>query len=103
MSILKLPQSTARLLKSTTVVSSPLSLVKELVDNAVDANATNIEISLSANTVDKIQVRDNGHGINPEDYEALGRRSHTSKLRTFEELQSKGGRHLVFAARPWRA
>ncbi|OHW94300.1 DNA mismatch repair protein mutL [Colletotrichum incanum] len=96
MSISKLPQSTCRLLKSTTVVVSPLSLVKELVDNAIDANATNIEVSISANTVDKIQVRDNGHGISPEDYDAVGRKSHTSKLRTFEELQCKGGKTLGF-------
>ncbi|KAK1982594.1 DNA mismatch repair protein MutL [Colletotrichum cereale] len=96
MSIAQLPESTCRLLKSTTVVISPLSLVKELVDNAIDANAANIEIGISANTVDNIQVRDNGHGINPEDYHAIGRRSHTSKLRTFEELQFKGGKTLGF-------
>ncbi|KAK1996870.1 DNA mismatch repair protein MutL [Colletotrichum falcatum] len=96
MSISRLPESTCRLLKSTTIVISPLSLVKELVDNAIDANATNIEISISANIVDKIQVRDNGHGISPEDYHAIGRRSHTSKLRTFEELQCKGGKTLGF-------
>ncbi|GKT39998.1 DNA mismatch repair protein MutL [Colletotrichum spaethianum] len=96
MSISKLPQSTCLLLRSTTVVASPLSVVKELVDNAIDADATNIEISISANTVDKIQVRDNGHGISPEDYDAVGRRSHTSKLRTFEELQCKGGKTLGF-------
>ncbi|GJC86914.1 DNA mismatch repair protein MutL [Colletotrichum liriopes] len=96
MSISALPQSTCRLLKSTTVVVSPLSLVKELVDNAIDANATSIEVSISANTVDKVQVRDNGHGISPEDYDAVGRRSHTSKLRTFEDLQHKGGKTLGF-------
>ncbi|KAK1598025.1 DNA mismatch repair protein MutL [Colletotrichum navitas] len=96
MPISQLPESTCQLLKSTIAVISPLSLVKELVDNAIDANATTIEVGVSANTVDKIQVRDNGHGISPEDYHAVGRRSHTSKLRTFEELQYKGGKTLGF-------
>ncbi|KAK2063891.1 DNA mismatch repair protein MutL [Colletotrichum caudatum] len=96
MPISQLPESTCRLLNSTIVVVSPLSLVKELVDNAIDANATSIEIGISANTVDNIRVRDNGHGISPEDYYAVGRRSHTSKLRTFEELQYKGGKTLGF-------
>ncbi|KAL0766165.1 hypothetical protein CaCOL14_011363 [Colletotrichum acutatum] len=96
MSISQLPQATVRQLGSSVVIPSPVSLVKELVDNAIDANANNVEIRISANAIDKIQVRDNGHGISSEDYDALGRRSHTSKLRTFEELQSKGGQTLGF-------
>ncbi|KAI3531847.1 DNA mismatch repair protein mutL [Colletotrichum abscissum] len=96
MSISQLPQATVRQLGSSVVIPSPVSLVKELVDNAIDANANHIEIRTSANAIDKIQVRDNGHGISSEDYDALGRRSHTSKLRTFEELQCKGGQTLGF-------
>ncbi|KAK1638206.1 hypothetical protein BDP81DRAFT_480273 [Colletotrichum phormii] len=91
-----LPQATVRQLGSSVVIPSPVSLVKELVDNAIDANANNVETWISANAIDKIQVRDNGHGICSEDYDALGRRSHTSKLRTFEELQCKGGQTLGF-------
>ncbi|KAK1505191.1 uncharacterized protein CCOS01_16765 [Colletotrichum costaricense] len=96
MSISQLPQATVRQLGSSVVIPSPVSLVKELVDNAIDAHANHIEIRTSANAIDKIQVRDNGHGISSEDYDALGRRSHTSKLRTFEELQCKGGQTLGF-------
>ncbi|KAF4777362.1 DNA mismatch repair protein mutL [Colletotrichum scovillei] len=96
MSISQLPQATVRQLGSSVVIPSSVSLVKELVDNAIDANANHIEIRISANAIDKIQVRDNGHGISSEDYDALGRRSHTSKLRTFEELQCKGGQTLGF-------
>ncbi|OHF01097.1 hypothetical protein CORC01_03664 [Colletotrichum orchidophilum] len=96
MSITQLPQATVRQLGSSVVIPSPLLLVKELVDNAIDANANNVEIRISANAIDKIQVRDNGHGITVEDYDALGRWSHTSKLRTFEELQCKGGQTLGF-------
>ncbi|KAK1725766.1 DNA mismatch repair protein MutL [Colletotrichum acutatum] len=87
MSISQLPQATVRQLGSSVVIPSPVSLVKELVDNAIDANANNVEIRISANAIDKIQL---GR------LHALGRRSHTSKLRTFEELQSKGGQTLGF-------
>ncbi|KAI8724997.1 DNA-mis-repair domain-containing protein [Fusarium sp. LHS14.1] len=96
MSILALPPSTARLLGSSSAIADPLSLVKELVDNSIDAGATCIEITTTSNTIDKIQVRDNGRGIRLEDYDSLGRRAHTSKLRTFDELESKGGTTLGF-------
>ncbi|KAF4414132.1 PMS1 -like protein 1 [Colletotrichum fructicola] len=96
MPITRLPLTTVRRLGSSVVIVTPVSLVKELVDNSIDAGATSIEITVSANAVDKIQVRDNGLGIDSEDFDALGRRSHTSKLRTFEELQFKGGQTLGF-------
>lgn len=96
MPIKQLPQLTIRQLGSSTAISSPVSLVKELVENSIDAEASSIEVTISPNVVDKIQVRDNGNGISPQDYDALGRRAHTSKLRTFEELQCQGGRTLGF-------
>lgn len=96
MTISALPSSTVRLLGSSATITSPLSLVKELIDNGIDAGATNVEVIISANTIDKIQVRDNGRGINFEDYDSLARRAHTSKLRTFEELRTKGGKTLGF-------
>ncbi|TDZ37618.1 PMS1 protein-like protein 1 [Colletotrichum spinosum] len=96
MPIARLSQTTVRQLGSSVVIVTPASVVKELVDNAIDAGATSIEVVVSPNAVNKIQVRDNGHGISPADYDALGRRAHTSKLRTFEELQCKGGQTLGF-------
>ncbi|KAK7421065.1 hypothetical protein QQX98_002423 [Neonectria punicea] len=96
MAISALPPSTARLLGSSVVISNPVSLVKELIDNGIDAGATSIEVNISPNTVDKIQVRDNGRGIQVDDFDLLGRRAHTSKLRNFEELETKGGQTLGF-------
>ncbi|KIL94627.1 hypothetical protein FAVG1_01558 [Fusarium avenaceum] len=96
MSIFALPPSTAHLLRSSSTIVDSLSLVKELVDNSIDAGATSIEITIASNTVDRIQVRDNGCGIQLEDYGSLGRRSHTSKLRNFDELHLKGGKTLGF-------
>lgn len=96
MTISKLPDSTTRQLKSTVLLLTPEAVVKELIDNALDAGATSIEVQISANTVDKVQVRDNGTGISPEDYASLARPSHTSKLRSFEELEHKAGETLGF-------
>jgi DNA mismatch repair protein MutL len=96
MAITALPQSTIHLLGSSQALTTTTSLVKELVDNAIDAKATSVDVLLSQNTLDKIQVRDNGRGIQQEDLDALGRRGHTSKLSTFEELGSIGGTSLGF-------
>lgn len=96
MSISALPPSTVRLLGSSSAIADPFSLVKELVDNSIDAGATSIEITIAPNTVDKIQVWDNGQGIRLEDYDYLGRRAHTSKLRSFDDLETQGGTTLGF-------
>lgn len=96
MPIVPLPQDTARLLRAHVVISTPLSVVKELVDNAIDAGASAIEVRISPNTVDRIEVRDNGGGISPSDYEALGRSGHTSKIASLEELKALGGTFLGF-------
>ncbi|OBT96214.1 hypothetical protein VE01_06831 [Pseudogymnoascus verrucosus] len=96
MAIQPLPSSTTRILGSCQALTTPSSLVKELIDNAIDAKATSIDVIISANTVDKIEVHDNGHGIAQEDLDSLGRHGHTSKLRNFEELRTVGSSCLGF-------
>ncbi|AEO54233.1 hypothetical protein MYCTH_2296585 [Thermothelomyces thermophilus ATCC 42464] len=96
MPILPLTESTARRLGSTLAITSPVLLLKELLDNAIDADATSMDVLVAPNTVDRIEVRDNGHGISPEDFDGLGRPGHTSKLRFLEELDTLGGRTLGF-------
>jgi DNA mismatch repair protein MutL len=96
MPISALPAETVRLLGSPVVYTSPVSFVKELVDNAIDAQATSIEVFISPNTIDCIEVRDNGHGIDPEDFKTIGHRGHTSKLRKFQDLQTVGPVTLGF-------
>lgn len=96
MPIEALPPATVRSIGSTQCLTDPSSLVKELLDNAIDAKATSIFIEISTNTLDKIQVKDNGQGITPEDRGLLCRRSCTSKIRDLNDLHNIGGRSLGF-------
>ncbi|KAK8139074.1 hypothetical protein PG984_002454 [Apiospora sp. TS-2023a] len=96
MPISALPESVAKRLAGHLNIASPVILIKELLDNAIDAQATSVEVIISPNTVDKIEVRDNGAGIFPDDYDSLGRRGHTSKLKTFEELSLRANTSLGF-------
>lgn len=50
------------------------SAVKELVENALDAHATSIEVRFRNYGLDSIEVTDNGDGVAPENYESLGTR-----------------------------
>ena len=50
------------------VLTGPCDLVKELVDNAIDASASVIEITIASDTVEKITVKDNGLGIDRNDF-----------------------------------
>ncbi|CEL08441.1 Putative DNA mismatch repair enzyme [Aspergillus calidoustus] len=96
MPIEALPQSTARAIGSTSTISDPSSIVKELLDNALDASATSIAIEITQDTVGLIQVKDNGHGIPQEDHKAVCKRGFTSKIRTVEDLRTLGGTSLGF-------
>lgn len=96
MTITALSEDTVRLLGSHTVITTPVDLVKELLDNAIDAKATSVNVLVSPNFVDKIEVRDNGHGIHAYDYSALGRAGHTSKTTSFGDVSTLGGTALGF-------
>ncbi|KAJ5766129.1 uncharacterized protein N7511_003745 [Penicillium nucicola] len=96
MPIEALPQNTIRAIGSTSVISDPCSVVKELIDNALDASATSLQIEISQNTIDAIQLKDNGHGIPPEDQQYVCRRSFTSKIQTLDDLKNVGGSCLGF-------
>lgn len=96
MSIAILPSHTVRAIGSTQALTDSASVVKELVDNALDAHSNNITIELSTNVLDVIQVKDNGHGIAPADYKLLGQRYCTSKIKDLNDLANIGGTSLGF-------
>ncbi|CAN9333929.1 unnamed protein product [Alternaria sp. RS040] len=86
----------ARQIGAGQVLVDPSSVVKELVDNALDARAKSIFVDITANTIDSIQVKDDGHGIPAQDRPLACRRSCTSKIRDFRDLKGVGGKWLGF-------
>jgi DNA mismatch repair protein PMS2 len=71
---------------SSQVVIDLAGAIKELVENALDAGATSIEIKLKNSGADSIEVVDNGNGIAPKDYNFIAQKHHTSKITAFEDL-----------------
>lgn len=68
------------------VIERPLSVVKELVENAIDANCTQIEINLLESGLKQIIVKDNGNGMDEEDLTLSIKRHATSKLYDDKDL-----------------
>jgi DNA mismatch repair protein MutL len=72
------------------VVERPSSVVKELVENAIDAGAREIDIELEAGGRTLIEVRDDGSGMSGDDALTAMQRHATSKIRAFEDLLAVG-------------
>ena len=72
------------------VVERPASIVKELVENSLDADATNIEVRSVAGGVESLWVRDNGTGIHQDDLALAVERHATSKIQQAEDLMGVG-------------
>jgi DNA mismatch repair protein MutL len=88
MPIQLLSSTAVRALGSGQILTDSVALVKELIENSLDAGASNITIEVSPNLVDIVQVRDNGSGIPPQDRDSACLRSHTSKISSFEDVQT---------------
>ncbi len=70
------------------VVQNPASVVKELLENAIDANATKIEINIQKGGKQLIEVIDNGMGMSPDDAELAFQRYSTSKISDISDLET---------------
>ncbi len=70
------------------VVESPFSIVKELIDNALDAGATKISVEIKNGGIDSIIVKDNGKGIEYDDIKKAFLPHATSKIKNVEDLES---------------
>lgn len=68
------------------VVDRPANIVKECVENSIDAHARNIEIAVYQGGIDRIVIRDDGDGMDPEDAQLAFMRHATSKMYTEEDL-----------------
>ncbi|NLT71699.1 MAG: DNA mismatch repair endonuclease MutL, partial [Verrucomicrobiaceae bacterium] len=83
-----LSESLASQVAAGEVVERPASVVKELVENSIDAGATNIEIRVQRGGIALIRVTDDGSGMNRDDALMCLERNATSKIRTKEDLAS---------------
>lgn len=84
--IRKLDDQLSNLIAAGEVVERPASVVKELVENSIDANSTSIEIQLEEAGLSKIRIIDNGDGIAEEDCIVAFERHATSKIKDENDL-----------------
>ena len=85
-SIIQLPTHIANLIAAGEVVERPASVVKELLENAVDAGAAKITVEIRDGGMTFLRVTDDGCGMSPQDARTAFLRHATSKLRTAEDL-----------------
>jgi DNA mismatch repair protein MutL len=89
------------------VIERPVSVVRELLDNAIDAGATRISLEIEEGGVSLIRVTDDGRGIPPEQIELAFERHATSKIEAVSDLGhvrtlASGGSVAVYRLRGGR-
>lgn len=85
-SIQKLPEHVANQIAAGEVVERPAAVVKELVENSIDAGATQIDVAFQNGGKTYLLIEDNGHGMSQDEARLSLERHATSKLRTAEDL-----------------
>lgn len=86
MKIIELDKKTIEKIAAGEVIESPVSIVKELVENSIDANAKNIVVEIKNGGKSYIRVTDDGIGIDEDDFKRAFKRHATSKIKDFSDL-----------------
>lgn len=87
-SIIILDENTANKIAAGEVIERPASVIKELVENSIDAGADNISVEIRSGGISFIRVTDNGSGLAEDDVEIAFERHATSKIRRADDLTS---------------
>ncbi|RVU54147.1 DNA mismatch repair endonuclease MutL [Anaerosphaera multitolerans] len=88
MSIIVLDEATVSKIAAGEIIENPASIVKELIENSIDANSRNITVEVKGDIGNYIRVTDDGDGMTKEDLSVAFLRHSTSKLKTAEDLNN---------------
>ncbi len=86
--IQKLPDNLINQIAAGEVIERPASVIKELLENSIDATASNITIDIEKGGIQRISIRDNGAGIEKNQLATALTRHATSKIQSMEDLQN---------------
>ncbi|MGP4107064.1 DNA mismatch repair endonuclease MutL [Virgibacillus sp. L01] len=86
MNIFQMPDALANKIAAGEVVERPASVVKELIENSIDANSTSIKVEVEEAGLQKIKITDNGDGMSQDDCERAFLRHATSKIKSETDL-----------------